>query len=530
MRTRPWWRALSVLGALALVAVFFAVVVFAAPTPAQAAVSYSAEELAFLDLINQYRQDNGLDTLLLSDVMSDAGDKHASDMGNYRFFDHTTRGSDYFAVGSSPWDRLAACGYDYNTLMGENIAAGFASAQLVFQGWKDSPGHDANMRNPDFRVIGVSLRSVPGSPYGSYWVTDFGGAVDPSAHEPEGPAATTTTTALADDVSPPAVRIGAPAAGSRVRGSISIAVTATDDRGVACVEIWIDGLFAARDATAPYGFVWDTTQTAEGAHNVEARAFDAAGNQASAFQTVNVANLQTTTTTATTTTRPPTTTTTAPTTTTTTTGPSVTTTTARPTTTTTQRTTSTTEPSAAFTDVQPDDSYYREITTLATKAIIGGYADSSFRPDNQVTRGQFAKIIMLALGRHTDLVEDSTQAMFSDVPFEGQPYPFDFVQEAAALDIIKGYADGTFGPYDFITKAQLALMLVRAGGAALAPVPAGYTLPFIDVPDYAAGAIAVAYYNGLVSGATATAYDPYFAATRGQVAKMVYNLMERLRR
>ena len=97
------------------------------------------------------------------------------------------------------------------------------------------------------------------------------------------------------------------------------------------------------------------------------------------------------------------------------------------------------------------------------------------------------------------------------------------------LGIIKGLNGGLFGPYDAITRAQLALMLVRAGGAALATPPAGYSHGFVDVPSFAEEAVTVARYNGLLSGKTDELFDPYGAATRGQVAKMTSNLVERLR-
>ena len=151
-------------------------------SPAKAAVSYSSEEIAFVKLLNDYRVSNGLQPLLVSDMISEACDRHNSDMGKYRFFDHYTQGSDWFAIGASPWDRMAASGYDYNTYKGENIAAGYGTAASVFQGWKNSPGHNANMLGANYKVLGVSLVYVSGSPYGSYWTTDFGGYIDSTAH------------------------------------------------------------------------------------------------------------------------------------------------------------------------------------------------------------------------------------------------------------------------------------------------------------------------------------------------------------
>jgi putative cell wall-binding protein len=148
---------------------------------AQAAVSYSTEEIAFVQLLNDYRVSQGVPALLVSNMLSEACDRHNSDMAKYGFFDHYTKGSDWFAVGSSPWDRMAASGYT-STYRGENIAAGYPTAASVFAGWKASSAHRENMLNRNFKVCGVSLVNATGSVYGSYWTTDFGGYVDVTAH------------------------------------------------------------------------------------------------------------------------------------------------------------------------------------------------------------------------------------------------------------------------------------------------------------------------------------------------------------
>jgi uncharacterized protein YkwD len=177
------------------------VVLLALSTPAAQATPYSAQELDFLRLINEYRQQNGVGKLLLSDTASLAAARHSSDMGRYQFFNHDTVRSDYFPAGSTFVDRMNLSGYNYATYRGENIAAGHTSASTVFAAWRGSAGHNANMLNTNFRVIGIGYEYVAGSPYGHYWTTDFGGYVDPSAHDPSSTsttlAPTTTTTAPA---------------------------------------------------------------------------------------------------------------------------------------------------------------------------------------------------------------------------------------------------------------------------------------------------------------------------------------------
>jgi len=501
-----------------LAVLFMALLVVSGAKPAQAYSTYSAQEEEFLGLINQYRQANGLGTLLISDVLSDASEKHNRDMGTYGFFDHTTQNSDYFPVNSSPWARMAICGYDYGTAMGENIAAGYTTAATVFAAWKASPGHNSNMLKPEFKVIGISMDTISGSPYGTYWTTDFGGFVDPSAHELSGGATTTTTSA---DVSDPVVAFTAPADGASVSGNVSVSVGASDNVGVTKVELRVDGTLAATDTSAPFAFVWNTGAGSSGARTLSARAYDAAGNTADATIAVTVANV--------TTSSAPTTTTAS--------AATTTTTTARTTTTTVAPTTTTTTPSTpppttsvpdGFIDVPADYRFYHEVMSLAGAEIIGGFPDGCFRPDDPVKRAQFAKIVMLAVGGHTDVIEAAGSATFPDVPWEGAGYPFDYIEEAADRGIIKGLNGGLFGPYDNITRAQLALMLVRAGGTALITPPAGYSHGFVDVPAFADEAVSIARFNGLLSGKTGESFDPYGTATRGQVAKMTSNLVERL--
>jgi uncharacterized protein YkwD len=149
---------------------------------AQAARSYNSQEIAFIKSLNQYRASKGLQPLLLSDAISEACYRHNHDMAKYKFFSHNSVKSDWFGSNATPWTRMAASGYSYSTNKGENIAAGQSTAALVMSAWKASSGHNANMLNSSYKVIGVSFYQLSGSPYTYYWTTDFGGYVDPTAH------------------------------------------------------------------------------------------------------------------------------------------------------------------------------------------------------------------------------------------------------------------------------------------------------------------------------------------------------------
>ncbi len=150
-----------------------------------AAVSYDAEEQRFLQLINEYRQNNGLGPLTLSDTLSASSERHSEDMGEYGFFAHDTVQSSYYPAASRPWDRMAAEGYDYNTFKGENIAAGYETADEVFEAWRLSPTHNSAMLDGTYAAIGIGRANLTGSTFGWYWTTDFGGVVEPTSGAPE---------------------------------------------------------------------------------------------------------------------------------------------------------------------------------------------------------------------------------------------------------------------------------------------------------------------------------------------------------
>ena len=67
--------------------------------------------------------------------------------------------------------------------------------------------------------------------------------------------------------------------GASVSGGITVNVSATDEGGVVLVELYVDGGLINEDITSPYAFFWDTTNCANGTHEVMAVAYDTAGNQ-----------------------------------------------------------------------------------------------------------------------------------------------------------------------------------------------------------------------------------------------------------
>jgi hypothetical protein len=91
------------------------------------------------------------------------------------------------------------------------------------------------------------------------------------------------------DITPPQVAITAPAAGT-VNDTVAVTATASDNTGVVKVDFLVNGTLAVADATAPYGFSWNTTAVSNGSCTLTAIAYDAAGNSATNSRTVTVQN------------------------------------------------------------------------------------------------------------------------------------------------------------------------------------------------------------------------------------------------
>ncbi|MEX2246582.1 MAG: CAP domain-containing protein [Dehalococcoidia bacterium] len=263
-------RALSIL----IVALALAVVA-GVPSPRAASAAgdctvdarLDSEEEAFLGLINAHRQENGRAQLVVSYSLSKASQWKSTDLATNNYFAHDD-------LTRSWVQRIRDCGYGFNTSLGENIAAGGATAQQAFNQWKNSSGHNQNMLSTSYTAVGIGRYFVPGSTYGWYWTTDFGGFNDGWAFavQEAGPQV------LPPAALPPPLDlwITNPAQGASYGGSVRLAVDAAGD--VTRVDFYIDGRRYSRDRRAPFATRVPARWLAPGTHTMLARAFDAAGN------------------------------------------------------------------------------------------------------------------------------------------------------------------------------------------------------------------------------------------------------------
>jgi uncharacterized protein YkwD len=140
------------------------------PAPAEALTNcdtstagLDAAEQQVVDDINAYRVANGRSALKVSPNLSRAAAWMVEDLATNHYWSHTD------SQGRSTFARVQDCGYP-SAGAGENLAMGF-SASTVVSAWKGSAGHNANLLNPMWKVIGVGYA-------GGYWAADFGNVDD----------------------------------------------------------------------------------------------------------------------------------------------------------------------------------------------------------------------------------------------------------------------------------------------------------------------------------------------------------------
>ena len=154
-------------------------------------------EQEMLALINDFRAGRGLEPLALSRPLGAAATHKSQEMANRGYFRHTS------PDGVAPRQLLARHGYEHNTAIGENIAAGQESAAATFEQWRESASHRELMLGEDFTAVGIARAHDAGSRYDWYWTAEFGGVVGGPAEPCAGtPIAAGTPAAAATPAAP----------------------------------------------------------------------------------------------------------------------------------------------------------------------------------------------------------------------------------------------------------------------------------------------------------------------------------------
>ncbi len=173
---------------------------------------------------------------------------------------------------------------------------------------------------------------------------------------------------------------------------------------------------------------------------------------------------------------------------------------------------------ANYSDVDESSSYYQSISLLSALGLLKGYEDNTFKPDGDITRAEFAAVVVRAKGQEETAQSSQGDTIFEDVP--GNFWGSGYINVATSLGIINGYGDGKFGPDDKVTYEQAVKMVVCAlGYEPLALSKVG------NDPEqvWPRGYLAAASELNIVNGVAGVEGSP---AKRWQVARLVYNSLD----
>ncbi|SEL29649.1 Ig-like domain (group 3) [Stigmatella aurantiaca] len=136
----------------------------------------------------------------------------------------------------------------------------------------------------DFYVGTTKLGSDTTSPFSYSWATRSTAnglyTVRATAFDAAGNTATAErTVTLANDEEPPSVVLTQPIELQTLKGTVSLAATASDNVGVSRVAFFVEGVQVNSDATAPYSYTYNTRLKPNGTWTLQARAYDARGNE-----------------------------------------------------------------------------------------------------------------------------------------------------------------------------------------------------------------------------------------------------------
>jgi hypothetical protein len=122
-----------------------------------------------VELTNAERANHGVPPLKLEPNLCRAAQWMTQDMAAYHYFGHED------SQGRRAGARVPTFDYPNYSALGENLAVGYRTAAEVVAAWMKSPGHRANILNPDFREIGVAYwKAANDIPNDTYWVQEFG--------------------------------------------------------------------------------------------------------------------------------------------------------------------------------------------------------------------------------------------------------------------------------------------------------------------------------------------------------------------
>ena len=152
------------------------------------------------------------------------------------------------------------------------------------------------------------------------------------------------------------------------------------------------------------------------------------------------------------------------------------------------------------------------IKVLVNTGVIAGYPDGSFRPDNNISRAEFAVVLVKTFN-----LKAASGKVFTDTSGH---WAQDYIATAQALGIVNGYDNDYFGPNDLITREQMAIMIVKAAKLEVQS-PATTFSDDNEISAWAKSGISTAVANQIISGYSDNTFKPQGSATRAEAVTAI---------
>ena len=180
----------------------------------------------------------------------------------------------------------------------------------------------------------------------------------------------------------------------------------------------------------------------------------------------------------------------------------------------------------SFSDIDSVEWASEAILALADKGIVDGVEENVFKPNAAVTREEFVKILIGAMG----LSNSNYTNHFADV--EDDDWFCSWVNIAYENGICNGIGNDCFGIGSKLTRQDMVVLLNNSLGLKGVDLPNSGELMFDDkddIADYARTAVSNMTAIGVVNGISETEFSPMGEATRAQAATIIYRALDMLK-
>ncbi len=172
-----------------------------------------------------------------------------------------------------------------------------------------------------------------------------------------------------------------------------------------------------------------------------------------------------------------------------------------------------------FSDVPTNDWSEEAIHTLRELGVTNGRDDGTFGYNDNITRAEFLTFLIRVLGHEIEV--STTTCNLSDISEKDWYAPYIYMGLKNGIIVENEYTEGMFKPNQYITREEMAIMIVRAiGYNSLAKLMETETTPFSDV-EQNKGYITIAKDFGIINGKTDEKFEPNLNALRQEAAVML---------